>query len=137
MRSSRLLSPLTGILAAGFALAVAQTPQPPPTFDAIFMGQIVSGPSQDALNTTGPFGIRQHAPDTGGNLTDAKTGEVVATLLPTADTGILSNSGIFFPSAVLPYVWKADGKLASITVNGIGNINTGSFIYACVLETVV
>ncbi|TBU37347.1 hypothetical protein BD309DRAFT_974233 [Dichomitus squalens] len=132
MRHSHFLSSLVGVLLAVSAVAIAQTPQPPPTFDAIFTGQLVIGPPNDVLNTTGPFGTRIHSPLTGGNLTDAKTGEVLATLLPTTDNGIISNSGILFPSAVLPYVWKADGRLASIAVNGIGDMKTGSLSYAYV-----
>ncbi|TBU27773.1 hypothetical protein BD311DRAFT_788903 [Dichomitus squalens] len=69
-------------------------------------------------NTTGPFGLRVHAPLSGGNLTDATTGEVVATMLPTADDGFIIGSATLFSYWVLPYVWKTDGKLASMTVRG-------------------
>ena len=53
-------------------------------------------------------------------MTDAKTGKLVATILPFADDGILSDSGTFFPSAVFPLTWEVDGHLASISIMGIG-----------------
>ena len=55
-----------------------------------------------------------------GNMTDAKTGDKVATILALADDGIVSNSGVFFPEAVIPVIWDVDGHLASIRVTGIG-----------------
>ncbi|EJF60024.1 hypothetical protein BD309DRAFT_987032 [Dichomitus squalens] len=130
MRHCQTLLSLTSILTSLSAVVIAQTPQPPPTFEALFAGQLINGDLKDTVNTTGPFGTRIHSPITGGNLTDANTGDVVATLLPTADNGIVTSSGLFFSSSVLPYVWKVDGTLASITVHGIGNSSTGSFAYA-------
>ena len=53
-------------------------------------------------------------------MTDAKTGEKVATILALADDGIIGNSGVFFPEAVIPVIWDVDGHLASIRVTGIG-----------------
>ncbi|TBU52396.1 Swi5-domain-containing protein [Dichomitus squalens] len=97
------LSSLAGILAVTAIAVTAQTPEPPPNFEAIFAGQSILSVSK---NTTGPFGVRVYAPLTGGNLTDAKTGKLVAILLPTADNGIESNSGTFFSSTILPYVWE-------------------------------
>ena len=56
-----------------------------------------------------------------GNLTDAKTGKLVATFLPDgSDTGLISADGIFFPDAVLPIQWEVDGKLAYIRATGVG-----------------
>ena len=54
-----------------------------------------------------------------GNLTDT-SGNLVARLLPTADTGIISNSGVFFPEAVLPLIWTADNKFAHFRAQGVG-----------------
>ncbi|TBU26639.1 Swi5-domain-containing protein [Dichomitus squalens] len=93
MQYFSFLSSLAGILAVAAIAVTAQTPEPPPNFEAIFAGQSILSVSK---NTTGPFGVRVYAPLTGGNLTDAKTGKLVATLLPTADNGIESNSGTFF-----------------------------------------
>lgn len=54
------------------------------------------------------------------NLTDP-CGDMVATLAsPTADTGIISSSGLFFPEAVIALRWEVDHKLALLTVNGVG-----------------
>ncbi len=52
-------------------------------------------------------------------MSDAKTGEVVATVLPFADDGVASNAGPFFPTAVMPLVWEADGHFASVTTSGV------------------
>lgn len=54
------------------------------------------------------------------NLTDT-AGSLVATLVsPTADTGVISNSGIFFPQARAVVRWEVDQKLAFFTLNGVG-----------------
>ncbi|EJF59150.1 hypothetical protein DICSQDRAFT_172300 [Dichomitus squalens LYAD-421 SS1] len=78
-------------------------------------------------NTTGPFGLRVHAPLSGGNLTDATTGEVVATMLPTADDGFIIGSATLFSHWVLPYVWKTDGKLASMTPEPLEEVTAADF----------
>ncbi|KAI1783749.1 hypothetical protein LXA43DRAFT_1067373 [Ganoderma leucocontextum] len=126
MRCSSFLSSLAAILAASTAAVSAQTPLPTPKFEALFAGVLTIASS---LNTTGPFGTRIHVAISGGNLTDAKTGKLVGTILPFADDGIVSDSGIFFPDAVLPLTW-VDGHLASIRVPGIGSLNVGTMNYA-------
>ena len=55
------------------------------------------------------------------------SGKVVAKILPTADTGILSDSGIFFPELVLPLIWTVDGKYAHLSIQGVG--------YACIFRS--
>ena len=56
-----------------------------------------------------------------GNLTDMSSGNLVATLLPgSADTGIISNSGIFFPEATLTVRWEVDQQLAHLRATGTG-----------------
>ncbi|EJF60034.1 hypothetical protein DICSQDRAFT_171520 [Dichomitus squalens LYAD-421 SS1] len=128
MHCRYFISSLASILVAVVASMASQISAPPLHFEAILTGKTTIG--SDPLYTKSPFGTRLHSPLTGGNLTDPKTGEVVATLLPTADDGIISDSGEFFPSAILPYVWKADGHLASITVRGIGTLYGASITYA-------
>ncbi|EJF58022.1 hypothetical protein BD309DRAFT_867422 [Dichomitus squalens] len=117
---------LASIAAAGALAVAAQTAEPSPEFQSIFVGQLVNEPY---TNTTGPFGFRVHAPVSGGNLTDATTNEVVATLLPTTDTGIITEEVLLFPLWVLPYIWKEDGRLASMTVKGVGNTTTDTYCY--------
>ncbi|KAI1792611.1 hypothetical protein LXA43DRAFT_1093569 [Ganoderma leucocontextum] len=128
MRCSSFLSSLAAILAASTAAVSAQTvtPLPTPKFEALFAGVFTIASS---LNTTGPFGTRVHFAISGGNLTDAKTGKFVGTILPFADDGIVSDSGLFFPDGVVPVTW-VDGHLASIRVTGIGSLSTGSTNYA-------
>ncbi|KAM5533392.1 hypothetical protein V8D89_012942 [Ganoderma adspersum] len=114
------LSSLAAILATATAVVVsAQSPLPTPQFEPLFTGQFTLA---SGINTTSPFGTRVHYPITGRNMTDAKTGERVATILPFADDGIIGNSGVFFPEAVMPVIWDVDGHLASIRVTGIGNL---------------
>ncbi|PIL23494.1 hypothetical protein GSI_14805 [Ganoderma sinense ZZ0214-1] len=113
------LSSLAAILAATTVMVSAQNPLPTPQFEPLFAGEITL---TSGINTTSPFGTRVHYDVSGGNVTDARTGERVATILACADDGIVSNSGIFFPEAVLPLVWDVDGHLASIRVKGIGNL---------------
>lgn len=49
------------------------------------------------------------------------SGNLVATLLPgSADTGIISNSGIFFPEATLTVRWEVDQQLAHLRATGTG-----------------
>ena len=43
-------------------------------------------------------------------------------MLPTADTGIIDSSGVFFPEAILPLVWRADNKLAHLRLQGVGYV---------------
>ena len=54
-----------------------------------------------------------------GSLADP-SGKPAATILPTADTGLISNSGTFFPEAVIPLVWTADNTSAYLNVQGVG-----------------
>ncbi|KAM5533399.1 hypothetical protein V8D89_012949 [Ganoderma adspersum] len=120
MRCSPFLSSLATILAAATAVVVsAQSPLPTPQFEPLFAGQFTLA---SGINTISPFGTRVHYPITGGSMTDAKTGKRVATLLPYSDDGIVSNSGIFFPEAVIPVIWDVDGHLAYIRNTGIGNM---------------
>ncbi|EJF60025.1 hypothetical protein BD309DRAFT_948814 [Dichomitus squalens] len=121
-----LISLVISILVSAIVARTSQSLEPTLNLEVIFMSKTTLG---SALNTTSPFGTRMHAPLTGGNLTDPKTGEVVATLLQTTDNGIFSDSGIFFPSAVLPYVWTVDGHLASMTVHGVGALNGLTYNY--------
>ncbi|KAI0716964.1 hypothetical protein C8Q76DRAFT_692492 [Earliella scabrosa] len=109
-------------------LAAAQTPQgsTPPTFETLFVGTFTPTDFFTIPNST--FGTRVHVVVTGGNLTDT-SGNLVATLLPTAETGIISNSGVFFPEAILPFVWTADNKLAHFRVQGIGRIFDSNLNY--------
>ncbi|PIL36399.1 hypothetical protein GSI_00087 [Ganoderma sinense ZZ0214-1] len=127
MRFSSLFSSLTAVLAASTAAVLAQSPLPTPKFEALFAGQFTISSSP---NTTGPFGTRVHFVISGGTLADATTGKTVATILPFADDGIVSDSGLFFPDSFLPITWSVDGHLASIKVTGIGNLNNGSMSYA-------
>ena len=110
-----LLSVLSSLLTATVLIpyTLAQVkPAPPPTFETLFVGTLVVGESQNVTN--GPFGTRMHGVITGwvisdiiweclthrstcrGNLTEPGSGKLVATILPTADNGLVSNSGIFF-----------------------------------------
>ena len=134
--SSLAFATLTAITTVVFA----QSPLPTPQFEPLFAGQITI---TSGINTTSPFGTRVHYAISGwvscirvvvccvvlpkyscssssGNMTDAKTGDKVATILALADDGIVSNSGVFFPEAVIPVIWDVDGHLASIRVTGIG-----------------
>ena len=136
MHYSKSLWSLAGLLASVSALV---SKQPPLTMDPVFTGSVIRS-VDGTLNTTGAFGTRIYAPVTEsvtqfpkfrwsvllkdivcrGNLTDVKTGQIVATLLPTADNGIVDSAGVYFPSIVLPFSWKEDGKLVSFICHGIG-----------------
>ena len=50
-------------------------------------------------------------------------GNLVATMLPTSDTGIIDSSGVFFPESILPLIWTADKKLAHLRLQGIGYVD--------------
>ena len=51
---------------------------------------------------------------------NATTGEVVANVLSYADNGIRSNSGLNFPSSIMPLTWSADGHFASVSMASVG-----------------
>ncbi|KAM5530168.1 hypothetical protein V8D89_008629 [Ganoderma adspersum] len=127
MRCSTFFSSLAAVLAASTAAVLAQSPLPTPKFEALFAGQFTISSSP---NTTGPFGTRVHFAISGGTLANATSGKTVATILPFADDGIVSNSGLFFPDSVIPITWNVDGRLASIRVSGIGTLENGSMSYA-------
>ena len=72
-----------------------------------------------------PFGVdvvdlNADVPRRSGDLVNATTGEVVGTVLSYADNGIKSESGVRFPSSIMPLTWSADGHFASVILNGIG-----------------
>ena len=76
-----------------------------------------------------------HTPSYSGNFTDLN-GNLVATVLPSADTGIISDeSGTFFLDLVLPLRWAVDGKLAYLRSQGPGCVipvilcQTRSYLY--------
>ncbi|EJF60022.1 hypothetical protein DICSQDRAFT_88484 [Dichomitus squalens LYAD-421 SS1] len=106
---------------ASLCLAAAATAEhkhvPLPQFEALFSVNL-----QVLTESTfqGPFGTRVHSMTSGGNLTNATTGEIVGQVLQNQDNGLYSTSGIFFPSVVLPVVWAADQKLGSIFITGVG-----------------
>ncbi|KAI0684277.1 hypothetical protein C8T65DRAFT_593838 [Cerioporus squamosus] len=119
MRFLQLLPTIVAALAPTTIPARAgPTPSAPPQFETLFFGNLELG-TIDTLNTT--FGTRVNFPVKGLNLTDT-SGNLIATLLsPTADTGVVSNSGIFFPEAHVFLRWEADQKLAYFTLNGVGD----------------
>ncbi|KAI0754256.1 hypothetical protein C8Q80DRAFT_1137914 [Daedaleopsis nitida] len=128
MRALTFLSSLTTALSA-VATVQALTPSPVPTFETLFVGSFIV---EDVKTINqGTFGTRVHGAITGGNLTDT-SGKVVAQILPTADTGILSNSGIFFPEVVLPLVWTADNKYAHLNIQGVGELFVTDMTYVYV-----
>ncbi|KAM5530163.1 hypothetical protein V8D89_016165 [Ganoderma adspersum] len=116
MRSSSFLSQLAAVLAASAATVSAQSTLPPLQFTAIFTGQF-NATSEDG--TAGPFGTRLHRVASGGTMSNPTTGEVVASILPFADNGIVTGAGLRFPSAVVPLVWSADGHFASMSTAGV------------------
>ncbi|KAI0716962.1 hypothetical protein C8Q76DRAFT_795202 [Earliella scabrosa] len=126
----RLLSFVSAVFAALSAtqLAAAQAPQgsTPPTFETLFVGSFTIADFLTIPNST--FGTRVHGVISGGNLTDT-SGNLVARLLPTADTGIISNSGVFFPEAVLPLIWTADNKFAHFRAQGVGRLFESDLVY--------
>ncbi|KAI0745516.1 hypothetical protein C8Q76DRAFT_789896 [Earliella scabrosa] len=124
MHFSSLLSSLLPIAAiAGTVRAV--TPSPVPGFETLFVGTYGIG---DIDMIQGPFGTRVHVVVTGGNFTDVN-GNLVATMLPTADTGLIGSTGSFFPDMVMPLRWAADGKLAHLYVTGVGTIGQTDLSY--------
>ncbi|KAI0710440.1 hypothetical protein C8T65DRAFT_191081 [Cerioporus squamosus] len=108
-------------LAAFFAVAAqAVTPATPPQFETLFVGALELGDVGTINNTA--FGTRIYGPVNGGNFTDT-SGKLVATALSgSADTGILSNSGIFFPQVILNLRWEVDRKLAYLRAEGLGKL---------------
>ncbi|RPD63968.1 hypothetical protein L227DRAFT_650925 [Lentinus tigrinus ALCF2SS1-6] len=87
-----------------------------PKFETLFYGEFELE-AINSLNST--FGSRVNIALTGGNLTDT-SGNLAATLLPTSDTGVISNSGIFFPQATMFWRWAADDKFAYLRLDGVG-----------------
>ncbi|TFK94641.1 hypothetical protein K466DRAFT_439638, partial [Polyporus arcularius HHB13444] len=88
-----------------------------PQFETMFYGILEFG-TIGTLNAT--FGTRVNFPVKGLNLTDT-SGNLVATLAnPTADTGVIDNTGIFFPQAHPVIRWEVDQKLAYLALNGVG-----------------
>ncbi|RPD65777.1 hypothetical protein L227DRAFT_597222 [Lentinus tigrinus ALCF2SS1-6] len=127
MRALTFLS----LLATFFAgAAQAATPAAPPQFGTLFVGFLdVDLPNVETINNS-TFGTRVYAPITGGNLTDPTSGKLAATVLPgSADTGVISNSGAFFPVVSLPLRWEVDQKLAYLHVTGIGKYFTSDLLY--------
>lgn len=51
---------------------------------------------------------------------NATTGDTVATILSFADNGVTADSGVIFPSSVMPLTWSVDGHFASVFLNGVG-----------------
>ncbi|KAI0760502.1 hypothetical protein C8Q74DRAFT_1221128 [Fomes fomentarius] len=126
----RVLPILPSLIASLYTSAhvagAALTPAPPPTFETLFVGQFTAGDVRVINN--GTFGTRLHAPIIGGNLSDT-SGKLVANILPAADTGLVSNSGIFFPEAVIPLVWTADNKSAYLQILGVGKLFVADALY--------
>ncbi|TFK93154.1 hypothetical protein K466DRAFT_581241 [Polyporus arcularius HHB13444] len=116
-------------LAVFFAGAVqAITPAATPQFEALFVGVLEVGDAATINNTT--FGSRLYGPITGGNLTDLASGQLAGTVLAgSSDTGIISQSGIFFPDAVLSVRWEVDQKLAYLRATGVGEIFVSDLSY--------
>ncbi|RDX45473.1 hypothetical protein OH76DRAFT_1486300 [Lentinus brumalis] len=122
-------STVVASLAAFFAGAVqAVTPAVTPQFEALFVGVLEIGDVGTINNTT--FGSRLYAPITGGNLTDLVSGQLAGTVLAgSSDTGIISQSGIFFPDAVLSVRWEVDQQLAYLRAAGVGKIFVSDLAY--------
>jgi hypothetical protein len=57
-----------------------------------------------------------------GNLTDAKTKEIVAKIVPGigGETGLIGSNGNFYPDARIVLQWVKDQKFAYVTVTGVG-----------------
>ena len=51
------------------------------------------------------------------------SGNPAATILPSADTGIISASGTFFPEAVIPVRWTVDNAFAYLHAQGVGSVD--------------
>ncbi|KAM5530169.1 hypothetical protein V8D89_008501 [Ganoderma adspersum] len=117
-----LLAPLATVSARNNVL-----PQvlPTPQFEPLFVATL------DILsirNLTGPLGTRVYSTTSIGNLTDAKTGELVGTILDNHDNGLIAE-GIFFSNVVLPVIWAVDQKFASISCSGVGISGETSMSY--------
>ena len=56
-----------------------------------------------------------------GSLNDVN-GTLVADFFPSADTGLLTTDGIFFPEGTMPLRWVADQKNAYMSSSGIGYV---------------
>ncbi|PIL36388.1 hypothetical protein GSI_00076 [Ganoderma sinense ZZ0214-1] len=99
-----------------------------PQFKEVFAGHFDMASRHLA---TGPFGSRVHNAMSGGSMWDAETGAVVADILPFADDGLSSTAGPFFPAAVIPLVWTADGHYAVFSTVGVrGGSDHRSWEYA-------
>ncbi|KAI0754257.1 hypothetical protein C8Q80DRAFT_1350104 [Daedaleopsis nitida] len=122
----RILTRLTSLVAT-ISVAYAVTPAAPPTFETLFVGTFDVGKVRTINNGSFP-GTRIYAPISGGNLTDT-AGNSVANILPSADTGIVSVSGTFYPEAVLPLVWTADNQSAYLRLEGVGTLLKSDLVY--------
>ncbi|KAI0730553.1 hypothetical protein C8Q76DRAFT_792709 [Earliella scabrosa] len=122
--SSLFSSVLTALLMLDIATAFA--PAPPPTFETLFVGTWTVG--EVLTIPDGTFGTRLHGAVTGGNLSDP-AGNIVGTILPTADTGIVAASGTFFPQAIFPIVWTADNTYAHLELQGVGEFLVEDMLY--------
>ncbi|KAI0716965.1 hypothetical protein C8Q76DRAFT_795204 [Earliella scabrosa] len=122
----RVLSLLCSVLAGLSVSARALTPASPPNFEPLFVGTFEIADIFTIPN--GTFGTRTHVVVPGGSFNDP-AGNLVATMLPTSDTGIIDSSGVFFPESILPLIWTADKKLAHLRLQGIGRIGVSSLAY--------
>ncbi|RDX44863.1 hypothetical protein OH76DRAFT_1036003 [Lentinus brumalis] len=104
MRSYSLISWLVAAEADASSAFPAITPNAVPEFETLFCGEFELA-AIDSLDAT--FGTRVNIALKGGNLTNT-SGNHAAMLLPTSDTGVISNSGIFFPEATMFWRWAAD-----------------------------
>ncbi|EMD34248.1 hypothetical protein CERSUDRAFT_86374 [Gelatoporia subvermispora B] len=115
---------------AGFVLVLANAfaaPAPAPRFETILSGPISIG---DLSLIAGPFGSRLSAPVLSGNLSDT-SGNLVATVVPntSADDGVVSASGTFFPDAKATLQWIVDGELAYLHMQGVGELGVSDLTY--------
>ncbi|KAI0754306.1 hypothetical protein C8Q80DRAFT_360709 [Daedaleopsis nitida] len=124
----RISAPFSLLLATlgTFTFVRGLTPADPPTLEVLFVGFIHIEEIRTIDN--GTFGTRVHATITGGNFSDP-AGNVVGTILPTAEVGIVTSTGTFFPDAILPVVWTADNKYAHLHAKGVGDFGTSSLLY--------
>ncbi|RPD78186.1 hypothetical protein L226DRAFT_567862 [Lentinus tigrinus ALCF2SS1-7] len=116
MRSYSLLPCVVAALAGLSSTSRTIAPNKIPKFETLFYGEFELE-DINSLNST--FGSRVNIALKGGNVTDT-FGNLAATLLPTSDTGVISNSGIFFPQATMFWRWAADDKFAYLRLDGVG-----------------
>ncbi|KIK54022.1 hypothetical protein GYMLUDRAFT_49083 [Collybiopsis luxurians FD-317 M1] len=79
----------------------------------------------------GPFGGRILQSFTGGNVTDATTGELVATVIPSlgGDLGIVSNvNGKLYTDFSMILQWADDQTLAFLKLDGFGSVVNGAAV---------